>query len=74
MSIWAKMQFYQITQWVSLLSDWQRLKMQVLITNVAKNVLKFTVAFITILPFWGLKNVQIFDIVVPLPGTNPNSY
>lgn len=42
-----------------------------LITSVAKNVLKFTITFITILPFWGLKNVQIFDIVVPLPGTNP---
>lgn len=23
------------------------------------------------IPFWGLKNIQIFDTVVPLPGTNP---
>lgn len=42
-----------------------------LVTSVAKKVFKFTITFITILPFLGLKNVQIFDTVVPLPGTNP---
>lgn len=42
-----------------------------LIASVAKNVFKFTTTFNTVLPFWGLKNVQIFDTIVLLPGTNP---
>lgn len=33
--------------------------------------MKFTISTSTVLPFRGLKNVQIFDTVVPLPGTNP---
>lgn len=33
--------------------------------------MKFTISSNTVLPFRGLKNAQIFDTVVLLPGTNP---
>lgn len=42
-----------------------------LITTVAKSVMKFIISTSIVLPFRDLKNVQIFDTVVPLPGTNP---
>lgn len=34
--------------------------------------MKFTMSSVTILSFWSLKSVQVFDTVVPFLGTNPN--
>lgn len=42
-----------------------------LITSVSKSAVKLTVSSITVLPFWSLKNVKIFETIVPLTGTSP---